>query len=312
MGGESVHHDLVLELRGPKVARGDMWSLLLLLRKRTEVLLNDFPGLVINGKLPCPGCLWNPTHFNEPTKHEIVDVATKSVKCRKCEETLALEGVQMKQSIEAEEITLSLPRLESSLASTEKKFVGELLRYGTPIEARQGLHKSLQVSSKRLTELFNEGEDAILGEFAQNMSAERDALGWSDGDWLHYVLSQPAEEKTLPPGFSSTKLDRGHKGMTLDDFVAEAIADLDRATVLALRLYTTSVFKSINKPLREGRKHPYPALVAHLVNGITKLRAVNLKKEDQRPVEIAGLKIDPSEESRTWSDGSLLHVCHET
>ena len=50
-------------------------------------------------------------------------------------------------------------------------------------------------------------------------------------------------------------------------------------------------------PLREGRKHPYPALVAHLVNGITKLRAANLKNEDQRSVEIyRGLKIDPSEE----------------
>ena len=34
--------------------------------------------------------------------------------------------------------------------------------------------------------------DAILADFSNNMSAEKDALGWSDGDWLHYVLSQPA------------------------------------------------------------------------------------------------------------------------
>ena len=88
--------------------------------------------------------------------------------------------------------------------------------------------------------------------------------------------------------------------MTLDDFVKskEAVAaELDRATVLALRLYTTSAYKTINRPLREGRKHPYPALVAHLVNGITRLRKVAAKKEDQRPVEcFRGLKIDPSEE----------------
>ena len=113
------------------------------------------------------------------------------------------------------------------------------------------------------------------------MSTDRDPLGWTDGDWLHYVLSQPAEEKDLPAGFSAKKLDKGHKGMSLDDFVKHpqaAAADLDRATVLALRLYTTSAFKTINKSLREGRKHPYPALVAHLVNGITKLRAQNLKR----------------------------------
>jgi len=176
-----------------------------------------------------------------------------------------------------------------------------MLRYGTPIEARQGLHKSLQISYKKLMELFNDGEDAILAEITQNTSTERDALGWSDGEWLHYVLSQPSEEKTLPAGFLSKTLDKGHKGMTLDDYVKlpQAVAaDLDRATVLALRLYTTPVFKSINKPLREGCKHPYPALVAHLVNGIAKLCALNTKEDpDARPVEIyRGLKIDAGPE----------------
>ena len=116
---------------------------------------------------------------------------------------------------------------------------------------------------------------------------------------MHW-LCVAAEEKALPTGFSAAKLDKGHKGMTLDDFVkhpAAVAADLDRATVLALRLYTTSAYKSINRPLREGRKHPYPALVAYIVNGITKLRAVAAKKEDQRPVEcFRGLKIDPSDE----------------
>jgi len=311
MGDQTVH-DLMIELRGPKASRGDIFALLLLLRKRTEVLLSDFPGLLLQGKLLCPGCLWNPTHFHDPTRWSLEDVTSRALKCRKCEETVALEGVQMKQVAEPERITLSLPKLEASLITIEKKYVGELLRYGTPIEARQGLHKSLGVSLKRLQEMLSEGEDAILTEYSQHLSTDRDALGWSDGDWLHYVLSQPADEKALPTGFTSTKLDKGHKGMTLDDFVKHpnaVAADLDRATVLALRLYTTSAWKAINRPLREGRKHPYPALVAHLVNGITKLRTVAAKKADQRPVEcFRGLKIEPSDEffSRGCTDLSFM------
>ena len=299
-GGEALFHELVLELRGPKTTRGDLFALLLVLRKRTEVLLSDFPGLVLEGKLLCPGCLWNPSHFNDPSRWSLEDVQSRALKCRKCEETVSLESVQMKQVAEPDRISLQLPKLETAGSTIERKYVGDLLRYGTPIEARQGLHKSLGVSIKKLQEIFSEGEDAILAEFSQNMSPDKDPLGWSDGDWLHYVLSQPAEEKALPTGFTAAKLDKGHKGMTLDDFVKHpnaVAADLDRATVLALRLYTTSAYKSINRPLREGRKHPYPALVAHMVDGITRLRAVAAKKEDQRPVEFfRGLKIDPSDE----------------
>lgn len=206
----------------------------------------------------------------------------------------------MRQVAEAEEISLSLPSSEGSTVLTERKFVGELLRLGMPIEASQGLHKSMIISGKMLWEKFSEGEDAILAEFAQNMSTERDGLGWSDGDWLHYVLSQPAEERALPVGFTSTKLDKGHKGMALDDFVKHptaVAAGLDRATVLALRLYTTSVFRSINRPLRECRKHPYPALVAHLVDGIIKLRKVQATKDEGRTAEYwRGLKMEASDE----------------
>lgn len=43
--------------------------------------------------------------------------------------------------------------------------------------------------------------------------------------------------------------------------------------MLALRLYTTAVFKSLNEPLRAGQKpHPMPATVGYLHSGIKKLR----------------------------------------
>ena len=50
-------------------------------------------------------------------------------------------------------------------------------------------------------------------------------------------------------------LDSGHAGKSLDDFVAHETArtaKLDKAQVLALRLYTCSVYRSINNPLRRG------------------------------------------------------------
>lgn len=90
-------------------------------------------------------------------------------------------------------------------------------------------------------------------------------------------------------------------------------ADLDRPTVLALRLYTTSAFRSINKPLRDGRKHPYPVLVSHIVNGITKLRCEAAKKEDQRTAEYyRGLCIDPNDEffSRGCTELSFFSCMH--
>ena len=67
------------------------------------------------------------------------------------------------------------------------------------------------------------------------------------------MLSQPAEEKSLPTGFTSTKLDKGHKGMTLDDFVKskEAVAaELDRATCWPWVIHDVRL-QDDQQPLRE-------------------------------------------------------------
>jgi len=297
-------HELVLELRGPKAQRSDLFALILNVRKRTEVLLHDFPGLLIAGKLSCPGCVFDAKHSFDPTRWALDEVTSRPQTCRKCSENVSLEGVKISQIDEmgggAEEISLALPSREGMSVMNENKYVGELLRLGTPIEARQGIHRSLNVSGKLLWERFSEGEEAILNEFMQNISQERDAMGWSDGDWLHYVLSQTADERTLPVGYSSTKLDKGHKGMALDDFCKHPIAvgaRLDRSHVLALRLYSTSVFRSINRPLREARKHPYPALVSRLVDGIVRLRAYQSQSDDQRTYEFwRGMRVEASDE----------------
>lgn len=75
----------------------------------------------------------------------------------------------------------------------------------------------------------------------------------------------------------------GKRGMKLADFAHHRdaqLAKLSEAQVLAMRLYTTAVYKSINDPLRDRQRHqknephPMPVLVHQLDKAIRKLRAV--------------------------------------
>jgi hypothetical protein len=75
-------------------------------------------------------------------------------------------------------------------------------------------------------------------------------------------------------------IDEGHPaGLSLDDFCATEparLARLSRGMVLALRLYSTAVYMSINDPLRAARTapHPMPVLVHLLTEAIKRLRTV--------------------------------------
>ena len=79
--------------------------------------------------------------------------------------------------------------------------------------------------------------------------------------------------------YSSTSDERHSQplGADLDYFVTHpnsVDAGLLREHVVALRLYTTAAYPSINNPLRAGEKHPFPMTVAYLTDGIKRLRAV--------------------------------------
>ena len=73
------------------------------------------------------------------------------------------------------------------------------------------------------------------------------------------------------------------RGMRLDDFVnhrSARLTGLMREHVLALRLYSTIAFRSINNPLRdqsrraEGRAHPLPVTVTLIGEALRQLRKV--------------------------------------
>ena len=124
-----------------------------------------------------------------------------------------------------------------------ERFVGQL-RFGKPIEAAQRVHRLVGLEAEALAMHAAAGERAIVAEFAAFAASgapSRDALGWTDLDWLEYVSHQSATERPLPPGMPCGVLDLGHQGRTLDDFhsaPAAQAANLSRADVLALRLYS--------------------------------------------------------------------------
>lgn len=170
--------------------------------------------------------------------------------------------------------------------ATSARFVSRLCRFGRPIEAGVGLHKLLGLSSEdEVARLRASGEGAIVEEFATADSTVRDAAGWTDREWLNYIKDAPAEERKMPAGMPCGTLDEGHTNMRLEHFAElpnAVAAGLKRAHVLALRLYTTSVHHSINKPLREGcspsHPHPYPATVVLLCDALKRMRTT---AEDQ-------------------------------
>jgi hypothetical protein len=185
------------------------------------------------------------------------------------------------------------------------------------------------------------GEAAIIEEIVTHGRVSRDEYGWTDTDWLKYVRdaraseqisSEPGAGKGAPEilgeyqgsmlighavgapvgktsGAPYEGFDKGHQGMKLDDFVNHPIAaaaGLKRAHVLALRLYSTSVYRSVNKPLHDGcspeRPHPYPALVSNLTEAFRKLRAAAAENETS-PVRINGVTIPPAP-TALWRGGT--------
>ncbi len=141
------------------------------------------------------------------------------------------------------------------------------------------MHRLVGLERDDLAILVAGGERSIRAELAACAAPMRDALGWTDVDWLEYLASQPAGERQLPAGMPDAVLDAGHGGMTLDGFVrtsSASAAGLTRAHVLALRLYSGSPHRGINGPLRAGcsadRPHPYAATVAILIEALARLR----------------------------------------
>jgi hypothetical protein len=150
----------------------------------------------------------------------------------------------------------------------------------------RGLNFHLGSTDEAIHRAMADGVAAIEAEFAAHGSE-------ADRECLHYVLHAAAGSSSLefPPNGrrdcdASGELLRERcradgTGMRLSDFVAHANsrhARLSEAHVLALRLYTTNAYKSINQPLRDSTRtepHPFPVTVNLITSAIGRLRTVH-------------------------------------
>jgi hypothetical protein len=162
----------------------------------------------------------------------------------------------------------------SKFCATARDFI-----LGEPKIAALGLEEYMKQPCSAHT--CDDAIAAIEQEF-RNHGTEED-LTWYDYIKHQTTSEQPCEQGTRDQG-------RGH--IALADFAAmdEAkIACLNLAHVLALRLYTSPAFKSLNIPLRTYKRdadgnvlrppemnalHKFPVTVYYIRNAISKLRAV--------------------------------------
>ena len=178
---------------------------------------------------------------------------------------------------------------ESQAGVENTKFSSAPLVSGKPIEAALGINNSLGLSIKELWARLGCGLEEIVREFESSGTED-------DRKCLHYVLHEkagtnltqwPHSGGLIMDVFYTPESADERSGQTLEYFVEHAKAKKAKLIlehVLALRLYTTAAYRSINAPLRAGELHPFPVTVGYLADGIKRLRAVNADEEDaQQP-----------------------------
>ena len=139
--------------------------------------------------------------------------------------------------------------------------------------AVQGLDALLH--GRKAPENEDEGVKAIQDEvdvFAASGNDVVQAGQCTVQDWLRYIrFDKTSEEK-----FSNGMRDKGRVGKDLRYFSEHeraTEAKLNKAHVVALRLYTTHAFQYINTPLRKGEVCPLPVTTYLAYEAIKRLRA---------------------------------------
>ena len=135
---------------------------------------------------------------------------------------------------------------------------------------------------------ISRGVDAIIDEMNQYGSEE-------DKECLHYVLNERAgsSSETFQHGLRRDCDENGNvlscrKNLTFESFVEMGMKfNLNRAHILALRLYTTKAYQSINTGLRdkarrsEGIPFKFPVTVHYIDDALDRLRHDNSVKESE-------------------------------
>ena len=162
------------------------------------------------------------------------------------------------------------------------------LKTGRPELAARGLADRMQTDASLFASLAK-GSDGFEDE-AQEFAKKDPVCGAEVVELVDYVLNQKTSEKQYPNGIR----DQGRNGTRPSHFASHPnaqVAGLKDAHVFSLRVYSTSVYKYMNAPLRDDRRYdkrekvPLPSLTYYADEGIRKYRAVRARVSgDQRNV----------------------------
>lgn len=153
------------------------------------------------------------------------------------------------------------------------RFMAENIHLGTPRHSAAGLIDLLGYTTESIVQLikdYGEGVSAIVKEIELHGNAEdqKNLRGLLDGTYEN----PPHKDGSLP-----SREELNGQSKTIDaimDTVEAKGAKLKREHVLALRLYTTTSYKSVNMPLRNQSSSQHPlAVTTYFINeGLKKLR----------------------------------------
>ena len=176
----------------------------------------------------------------------------------------------------------------------DTKFSRMTLVMGQPKDAALGISRYLNRTDEDIDKVIWAG----MGRGMAAIEEEWAAAGTDDDRvCLEYVLHGRAGEHDrrwkhagdkMMDVFDNPANRDGRHGRGLSYFVQHPharAAGLLPEHVVALRLYTTAAYRSINAPLRRSNEpgaapHPFPVTVAYLTDGIKRLRAVHAVAED--------------------------------
>ena len=175
---------------------------------------------------------------------------------------------------------LNATRTERAVGLQRTRFFEDAyeLKTGKSKDAALGLDDRMRTDLARLSALLTKGSDGIAEE-GQSFADGTPEYCAEVRETIDYVLNQRTSEKAYPNGVR----DEGSGNVKPSYFTSHINAQeahLTEAEVLALRIYTTLVYKDINNPLRDDARYARHVsvplqLISHLADAaIRKLRAL--------------------------------------
>jgi len=274
-------------------------------------VIDEVPGLgkrAVSSALCCPHCIAQNPH-SEPVQFQLRQLVKQEMTCERTGEVISLHTADLAANRVIGKAAVGNLFVEPVPNDKELKYGANRVKYGRPIEDQTSLYHLLGLESQeRADQLLKEGGEATIMqeildyynnfESFEAMQNSRDEFDWTDYDWSRYCNDEPGEDepaklgaykklyaKAVEHGFDKERPNR-QKG--LDYFLQDKIcslAGLNRAHILALRLYSSTVSRCINGKLNAGcsttRPHPYPCLVLILVDALHRLSTAQTNQRQQ-------------------------------